>query len=373
MISLMGITLVNAQENLGNEEGFDLFTWLGRNLGLQQFSIVGDFRQCDAFPTETIYVDNGANSLVQASAYCSSGFGLIDVFDGNWNALGEFRNNINFNCVDSDDCIAEVYCCDHDECSTNAQCSNWYGSGSSCVTRNADDPNIDYQDSTFNYCTLPSGQQITCYYYPGSGDDCLTRTYIGRDDCPVTYMGNTLYESQTQCEGNIDDDDDDDDDDDNGGGDGSVETITWTEFYSTSSEKFGKKISHCQSTSECSLIDGYDVECVDDDNFLERTYDVAADACDNNLGWLDEILNILGSILPGPAFSCDGIAEGWNNFKDRFTGTKFCVAESNSSYGSIWEGTLKVVGGMGIPAQYVMIVTIFLIIISLGFVINFIK
>ena len=53
--------------------------------------------------------------------------------------------------------------------------------------------------TTFNYCTEPSGVQVTCWYK--ANGDCASRTYIGDTVCPATYMGKTLYDSRSECEG----------------------------------------------------------------------------------------------------------------------------------------------------------------------------
>ena len=45
-----------------------------------------------------------------------------------------------------------------------------------------------------------------------------------------------------------------------------------------------------------------------------------------------------------------------------------CIAESTTWYGKIWEGTLKTIGGLGIPAHYVLIVTIILILFLLSMI-----
>ncbi len=77
---------------------------------------------------------------------------------------------------------------------------NWYGSGSICKTKTANDPNIDYKSgSTFKYCTEPQNIQVTCWYK--SNGDCASRTYIGDSVCPATYRQKRLYDSRSECEG----------------------------------------------------------------------------------------------------------------------------------------------------------------------------
>lgn len=202
-----------------------------------------------------------------------------------------------------------------------------------------------------------------------TGDSCDDNS----DCCNALVCGGGLFGYGESCRV-----DENGENGENGNGDGEEgdrETITWGEFYSMSDKQFGKKAEHCQADSECELIEGYDVSCEEDDTFLERTYQVTKNACDDNAGWLNEILDLMQNIAGGlfPDDICGWLSENYNDFKDEFTGTKFCVAESTTWYGDLWEDSMKVVGGLGVPTQYVMIITILLIMFSLGFLINFIK
>jgi len=39
---------------------------------------------------------------------------------------------------------------------------------------------------------------ITCYYFDGTGNYCLSRTYFGAS-CPDSYYGRKLFSSEYQC------------------------------------------------------------------------------------------------------------------------------------------------------------------------------
>lgn len=213
IISLVGIVFAQSTEIVVEEKGFNLISWIKGTFGLSTFSIVGDSRQCDNYPSKTLYYSYDELMMVSGSTGtnwpCPSENGLIDVFDGKWNPFGEWNQDFIAYCGDADGCIVEVYCCPHPECTSDSQCISWYGTGSECIISNADDPQIDYMEgsalkSTFNYCSLPSEEEITCYYYPDYGSSCLTRTYIGESECPSTYYGYVLYSSKSECENMID-------------------------------------------------------------------------------------------------------------------------------------------------------------------------
>lgn len=206
---------------------FSFSSWFQHTFNVQDYSIVGDYRQCSKYPTKTLYFYPSDNEIVfmdiEGSDYCSSGYSLLDVFVNNWNPYKEYKNDLNSYCSSSyDQCIVEVYCCDHDECLDDRDCEDWYGSGSDCITKTANDENIDYKYSTFNYCTEPGEDEVKCYYDTGSGTCSGTRTYIGDTSCPETYMGYNLYELKSECLENEKGDVGDDGSTDNGdAGDGS--------------------------------------------------------------------------------------------------------------------------------------------------------
>lgn len=203
LLGILPVILAQQEVELVQDVPFSFSSWFQHVFGIQDFSIVGDYRQCDRYPKRTFTYEYGDPMYVDASDYCNSGYGLINFFTGGWNPVAENKDRISISSCNVPPCNIEVYCCPHDECDRDRDCEIWYGSGSDCKTEIADDPNIDYQYSTFNYCTEPSGIEVTCWYYPDSGESCFSRTYIGDEECPPTYMGYRLYESKSICEGNI--------------------------------------------------------------------------------------------------------------------------------------------------------------------------
>jgi len=162
-----------------------------------------------------------------------------------------------------------------------------------------------------------------------------------------------------------------------------AKAITWSEFYSISDDSFYAKNYYCLSDSQCPTKEGYDVICqeVGDDNVGEiakREIKIFQEKCDKGLGPFDEILNFFKTLTPGFSLLpnlCDGLSEGVIGLKrayyaggDSYVG--YCVAESNTWYGKLWEGALKMVGGMGLPAQYVLLITIMILITLLSLIIR---
>jgi hypothetical protein len=211
IILALAVNLVSAIETTPASSEYSFWSGFLHTFSVGDFSVVGNNRQCSQNPS---YEHTFAyNSLMQVNAatYCSSGYGLIDMWLNDWyHPYGEFKNSISFYCGAVNGCIVQVYCCPHDECTSDSQCVSWYGTGSNCVSKTANDPNIIYKDanlnplSSFRYCAT-SQQQIVCYYYPGSGSTCTSSastTYYGTT-CPASYMGHTLYSSKSVCENNI--------------------------------------------------------------------------------------------------------------------------------------------------------------------------
>lgn len=204
-IFLVGTILIAAAdiETIPNNVPFSFGSWFQHTFGVQDYSIVGDSRQCSRYADETLYFyTEGDIALmnIEGSDYCSSGYALLDVFVDNWKPYKEYKNDLNSFCdSDNEKCIVEVYCCDYDECDDDNDCEDWYGTGSQCKTESANDPNIDYKYSTFKYCTEPGDIEAKCYYDTGAGTCSGTRTYIGDTICPETYMNYNLYESKSNC------------------------------------------------------------------------------------------------------------------------------------------------------------------------------
>lgn len=180
-------------------------------------------------------------------------------------------------------------------------------------------------------------------------------TGMREQDC---LQGNSCEWTGTSCQVINDDNND-----------GTVEsrTLTWTEFYSMDDKKFANGNYFCSETNECPLKDETTVTCSKDEVFRERYYDYFRDNCDEALGWWDEMANNLINWIPGLA-QVDVCALGgkqyWESNWEESGGT--CLAESDSWYGKLWDGALKLMGGMGLPFQYVMIITIMLLITLIG-------
>ena len=174
------------------------------------YSIVGDYRSCDLNPEETFDYSQGQSiGEVKASSYCSSGHGLIDFYTDGWVPTREYKDEIWIGSCNVGPCHIEVYCCPHDECDDDNDCEDWYGEGSECERKTANDPNIDYQSSRFYYCDPK--EMIQCWYV--SDSTCEDRNYDSNllDDCSdQTYMGKQLYNSKSECEGHIGEEDCDD-------------------------------------------------------------------------------------------------------------------------------------------------------------------
>lgn len=156
-------------------------------------------------------------------------------------------------------------------------------------------------------------------------------------------------------------------------------SMTWTEFYSMDDNTFTKKAKGlgCNSVTDCPSKEGYTIICDDNEQFSDRLYEVSVASCDDNFGIIDELLTI-GMLGLGSGSYCEQVVDLWGSQGTavsflEWIGLKaespkgYCIAESNTWYGSLWESTLKAMGGMGLPTQYVMIITIMLLITGVGF------
>lgn len=154
-------------------------------------------------------------------------------------------------------------------------------------------------------------------------------------------------------------------------------SMTWTEFYSMSDDEFSKKAKRlgCNSATDCPSKKGYTITCEDNEQFSNRLYEASVDSCDDNFGIIDELLTII-SLGVGSGSYCEGVVRQWDGVTSflQWIGLKaeapkgYCIAESSTWYGSAWDSALKAMGGMGLPYQYVMIITIILLITLFGFV-----
>jgi len=209
----------------------------------QTFTIVGQDRGCDTEPFyksgQTIYFARGftlgywsfdsgttagGSSQYTASAVCSSGHALFDVYCqtnpfASVGQLGtprfEMKDSFYFSCSSNcAKCNVEVYCCP-DDCAVDGICST----GEECVTKLQTDstmPLIDLYGNTitsYKYCKEIqgcTGPDKTCYRI-GSSNTCESATYscdystyqeIINTDC-VSGAGSYIYGSEGECTANI--------------------------------------------------------------------------------------------------------------------------------------------------------------------------
>jgi hypothetical protein len=168
---------------------------------------------------------------------------------------------------------------------------------------------------------------------------------------------------------------------------GNAKTITLQEYYSISDDDFMKYANGCKTVSGCSALEGYTVECVTDGSFYsqiqKRIFNSYYTECTTQTPNAVKLLLWLGNfgslgILPNSDTLCKNIASGrgsvttwWSNTFG--SGSGVCVAKSNSWYGKVWESLLTMVGGFGLPAQYVMIGAVVLLLALLLIGVNLIK
>jgi len=144
--------------------------------------------------------------------------------------------------------------------------------------------------------------------------------------------------------------------------------------------------------SDCPLKKGYTVSCDKSPEVKERVYDIHVDLCEENKpgGIFGVIVNLFPKLLFGEDI-CDikvqtGITIVGIGLSPSLTDLIFatpstpdyqvmglCIAESTTWYGKMWDSTLDMVGGLDIPAQYVLIVTILLLFLLVGLLINILK
>ena len=194
---LLGGILIQNKENPNHS----FLSKIKQFFNVEQFSVIGENRNCDTYARETFYYN--ANALINVNSYdAGCRYSLIDVYDQSWNPRGEYKDSLYAYCGSSNGCIVEIYCCPHPECSSDSDCRSWVGTGSRCVTSTANDPHIDYEYSSYKYCTAAcTGPDITCWRISSNTCeyrhyDCGYSTY---PNCPSTYP----YTSKTQCENNL--------------------------------------------------------------------------------------------------------------------------------------------------------------------------
>ena len=153
-----------------------------------------------------------------------------------------------------------------------------------------------------------------------------------------------------------------------------TKTITWTEFYSLEDKKILKSV--CIADSECPLKKDYDVSCIKDDMMKERIYDANVDLCEAGMvgGLLGFVSDTVWNILTG-SNTCELVVDisGWMKSVFGAKEPGICIAESTTWYGGLWETALKTVGGMGLPAQYIMLITLMILITLIGIIVRMIQ
>ncbi len=166
----------------------------------------------------------------------------------------------------------------------------------------------------------------------------------------------------------------------NGNDNGEVglsKTLTWSEYYSIDDEKLAEGIFRgsnyiCSLDSDCELKTDYDVYCNSDDEVQDRLYDGIQDKCDDYLqgtGLIGKLVSKTIKILINP---CEAAVSRLESIASVFNVKPgVCIAESTTWYGRAWDKTLQTVGGLGLPAQYVFIITVILLITLLGIIIKF--
>jgi hypothetical protein len=178
------IVIVNAEtETTPYTDKYDLFGWLQHTFNQQQFSIVGTSRSCSIGYDKEFSISPGTSFVHSASEYCNSGYGLFDVFTNGWNKFREYKNSVAITCNpnNANNCNVQVYCCSHDECSSDSDCS-WAGPNQQCKSATCSQvtsgimsggylcttdsgtelmSGIAFSSSSFKYCTQAASSTIT--------------------------------------------------------------------------------------------------------------------------------------------------------------------------------------------------------------------
>ena len=149
------------------------------------------------------------------------------------------------------------------------------------------------------------------------------------------------------------------------------ETITWTEYYSIDSETLVSKNIFCDTDSQCPAKKGYDVTCSSESKIEERIQGFYKGECDKVGGLVGKLSRLITKWGVGIDI-CEYVGQAGGFLSSVFKGDGICMAESTTWYGKLWEKALKTVGGFGLPAQYVVIITILFLITLLALLIKFI-
>lgn len=157
-------------------------------------------------------------------------------------------------------------------------------------------------------------------------------------------------------------------------------TLTWTEFYSEQdADLYGEeyytelKSPSCNSVSDCPSKEGYNVTCQYSKIYADRYISYVASMCDKQLTWLNEFTDFVRWLIPLDYEGVDICTEQGQQQAKNNGQIKFCIAESQTWYGQIWEKYLKIVGGLGIPTQWVLLASIGILLGILMVLTNVIK
>jgi len=148
-------------------------------------------------------------------------------------------------------------------------------------------------------------------------------------------------------------------------------TYTWSEYYSIPDIELIEDGAICLQDSDCELKTGYEVTCQKSGAIKDRIWDSTKAYCKEHTWQLHGVFGgLISGIINILVDPCAYAADVGTWYIQTFGGTEpgVCIAESTTWYGKIWENTLKMIGDMGIPAQYVMIITIMILITILGII-----
>lgn len=213
VILLMGV--VSAESTPSNVP-YSFWDTIKHYIGIGQFSIVGTSQiYCSKTPAEPSWVFINKGQMFKSAADSGCAHGLFDVWMSGWTPYMEYKDVLNLYC-NSPPCNVELYCCEHSEPISDADCMDWIGDfsrrktascvtwingGYKCTTNSGTETDIPYANPGFSYCLSNDG--IRCYYYSGSGTTCTGYDYPGLTSCPASYQGATLYSSLSTCNANI--------------------------------------------------------------------------------------------------------------------------------------------------------------------------
>ena len=395
MLSLIGIVSaveITTQDAIEDVVNFPPDNWLGRLISKMKFSIFkvgtftvyGDELGCAKYSTQQNTFKKGDKVILTAEP---GETGYVNWFrgspyDGTYSdhpgdsrqfvgeeyiEYGKEYNSVSWTCDAgaywNRDCYYDFYSCPF-PCYSDSECSSGEFCDKSVLSQkipNAGVCKVSIPKHTTKVYRCENGEKTDLGEVShGSLNFCNDPTdskyLIGTTDQCLPYEPKICYEIPTPINGN---------------GEIIIDTLTWGEFYSMDDEKFGEGNYFCSNTNECPLKEKYSVSCSKDETFRERYYDYFRDKCDESLGWWDELINRFIHIIPGLAqVDICGVnaLPYWENKWQSSGGT--CIAESTTWYGKAWDKTLQTVGGLGLPAQYILLITIILLITLIGFMLR---